>query len=100
MYILGIFKVLDDTRIFLLLLYKYTPIWWKILGHIQLPNSIYCCFEYVFINVSAKLGCSKENKKAILVDFKRTKKEILLQRNPKEQFIAMFFQFLLIKGPM
>lgn len=93
-YIWGLFKELDYTRIFVLLLYKYAPIWWKILGHIQLPNSIYCCFEYVFLYVSAKLGCSEENKKAILVDLKRTKEEILLQRNPKEQFIAMFFQFL------
>lgn len=75
MYIWGPFKVLDYTRIFVLLLYKYAPIWWKILGHIQLPSSIYCHFEYVFTYVSAKQGCSEENKKAILVDLKRVKKE-------------------------
>lgn len=75
MYLLGLFKVLDYTIIFLLLLYKYTPIWWKILGHIQLYNSIYCCFEYIFTYGSAKKGCSEENKKAILEDLKRTKRE-------------------------
>lgn len=65
MYILGLLKVLDYTSTVLLLLYKYTPIWWKILGHIQLHNSIYCCFEYVFTYVSAKKGCSEENKSHI-----------------------------------
>lgn len=48
MYILGLCKVLDYT-IVLLLLSKYTLIWWKILEYIQLHNGIYCCFEHVYL---------------------------------------------------